>query len=151
MRAGVGAGSQFGRRSCSHRSRQVLLGRGAETEAHINEAFRLSPRDTTAYRVVDVGRLRQVAARCRCRSSHLAAPGLEANRNYSSRISISRLLWRGSASWTRRGLPCRRDLRSIQRFTIRRYRGNPSSDNPTYLAGRERRFDGMRMAGVPEG
>jgi tetratricopeptide (TPR) repeat protein len=34
--------------------------------------------------------------------------------------------------------------------TIRRLQGNPSSDNPTYLAGRGRRFDGMRMAGVPE-
>ena len=29
-------------------------------------------------------------------------------------------------------------------------RGAPS-DNPTYLAGRERIYEGMRMAGVPEG
>ena len=26
-----------------------------------------------------------------------------------------------------------------------------SSDNPTYLAGRERVYEGMRIAGVPEG
>jgi len=25
------------------------------------------------------------------------------------------------------------------------------SDNPTYLAGRERFYEGMRMAGIPEG
>ena len=36
-------------------------------------------------------------------------------------------------------------------FTIRRFRANAPSDNPTYLAGRERFYEGMRMAGVPEG
>ena len=36
-------------------------------------------------------------------------------------------------------------------FTIRRFRANASSDNPTYLAGRERLIEGMRLAGVPEG
>ena len=36
-------------------------------------------------------------------------------------------------------------------FTIRRYRALGRSDNPTYLAKRERFYDGMRMAGVPEG
>jgi hypothetical protein len=36
------------------------------------------------------------------------------------------------------------------RFTIRRYRANALSDNPNYLAGRERSYEGMRMAKVPE-
>jgi hypothetical protein len=36
-------------------------------------------------------------------------------------------------------------------FTIRRYRANALSDNPNYLAARERSYKGMRMAGVPEG
>jgi hypothetical protein len=36
-------------------------------------------------------------------------------------------------------------------FTIRRYRAGAFSDNPTYLAQRERIYDGMRKAGVPEG
>ena len=35
-------------------------------------------------------------------------------------------------------------------FTIRRFRNSASSDNPTYLAQRERVIDGMRKAGVPE-
>ncbi len=35
-------------------------------------------------------------------------------------------------------------------FTIRRFRANNWSDNPVYLAGRERAIDGMRKAGVPE-
>jgi hypothetical protein len=37
-------------------------------------------------------------------------------------------------------------------FTIRRWwRAGAFSDNPTYLAPRERIYDGMRKAGVPEG
>jgi hypothetical protein len=36
-------------------------------------------------------------------------------------------------------------------FTIRRYRTNTPSNHPVYLAGRERVYEGMRMAGVPEG
>jgi tetratricopeptide (TPR) repeat protein len=36
-------------------------------------------------------------------------------------------------------------------FTIRRLRTIVSSDNETYLAGRERVCEGLRLAGVPEG
>jgi hypothetical protein len=36
-------------------------------------------------------------------------------------------------------------------FTIRRFRDGASTDNPAYLAGRERICEGMRLAGVPEG
>ena len=36
-------------------------------------------------------------------------------------------------------------------FAIRRLRANVPTDNPTFLAGRERIYEGMRMAGVPEG
>ena len=36
-------------------------------------------------------------------------------------------------------------------FTIARYRSQAYSDNPVYLAARERIYEGMRLAGVPEG
>jgi hypothetical protein len=35
-------------------------------------------------------------------------------------------------------------------FTISRIRASRPSDNPTFLAQRERLYDGMRKAGVPE-
>jgi hypothetical protein len=35
-------------------------------------------------------------------------------------------------------------------FTVRRYRDGAFSDDPTYLAKRERIYQGMRIAGVPE-
>jgi hypothetical protein len=36
-------------------------------------------------------------------------------------------------------------------FTIHRYRSGAPGDNAIYLAQRERVYDGMRKAGVPEG
>jgi tetratricopeptide (TPR) repeat protein len=36
-------------------------------------------------------------------------------------------------------------------FTIQRFRAGQESDNPIFLAGKERTFEGMRKAGVPEG
>jgi tetratricopeptide (TPR) repeat protein len=35
-------------------------------------------------------------------------------------------------------------------FTIARFRSMAFSDNPAYLAGRERAYEGMRLAGVPD-
>jgi tetratricopeptide (TPR) repeat protein len=36
-------------------------------------------------------------------------------------------------------------------FTIRRLRARAPSNNPTFLAERERIYKGLRLAGVPEG
>ena len=36
-------------------------------------------------------------------------------------------------------------------FTIRRLRAPARSNNPTFLAGRDRIYEGLRLAGVPEG
>src|SRR5262249_30509455 len=62
---------------------KILLGRGAETEAHINEALRLSPRDTQAPRwFVWVGSAK-VALNADTEAVGWMRRGLEANRNYS--------------------------------------------------------------------
>ena len=53
---------------------KFFMGRGAETEAHVREAFRLSPRDTSAFRWMTVCRARQVAAQRPRRSGRLVAP-----------------------------------------------------------------------------
>ena len=36
-------------------------------------------------------------------------------------------------------------------FTIRRYRASAACNHPAYLAGRDRTYEGLRLAGVPEG
>ena len=68
-----------------------------------------------------------------------------------ARISFSPPRWRISVGWMRRGPRSKRGLRSTRLSPSRRFRTNAPSDNPTYLAGRERIYEGMRMAGVPEG
>jgi TolB-like protein/class 3 adenylate cyclase/tetratricopeptide (TPR) repeat protein len=131
---------------------KYLLGQGEETEAHINEAFRLSPRDTRAHQwMVWVG-----AAKLQLDQDAEAVVwlrrGLEANRNYTNAhfylaAALARL---GGLDDAR--VAVQAGLALDPAFTIRRLiASNSLSDNPTFLAGRERIIEGMRMAGVPEG
>jgi hypothetical protein len=76
---------------------------------------------------------------------------IEANRNHPLgqlwlAAALARLGWLDEAKAAARAA-----LALNPSFTIRRVRGNIPSDNPTYLAGRERIIAGMRIAGVPEG
>jgi tetratricopeptide (TPR) repeat protein len=132
---------------------KFLLGRGAETEAHISEALRLSPRDTFAHRwMVWVG-FAKVQLGLDNEAVVWMRRGLDANRNYSAAhyhlaAALARL---GELDKARAAV--RAGLELDPSFTIRRYRDVTSawSDNPTYLAGRERSIEGMRLAAVPEG
>jgi TolB-like protein/class 3 adenylate cyclase len=129
---------------------KYCTGQGAESEAHVNEALRLSPRDIFAHRwfaIIGVSKL-QIAADAEalawfCRS-------IEANRTYPL---VHFLL---GAALALLGSPHARaaakaGLTLVPSFTIRRYRDGAYTDNPTYLAQRERIYEGMRLAGVPEG
>ena len=129
---------------------RTYMGRAVETEAHINEAFRLSPRDILAFNwlmLIGYAKLRlnadAEAVSCFRRS-------IEANRNYPvthfALAAAHALL--GSQDEARAA--AKAGLALDQSFTIRRYRNGAPSDNPTYLASRERIYEGMRLAGVPE-
>jgi TolB-like protein/class 3 adenylate cyclase len=127
----------------------VFIGRGTESEAHIQEAFRLSPRDTVAFRWMHyAGIAKQVLGddgeaviwlrRC-----------LEANRNYpiAHFMLAAALALLGSLDEARAAV--RAGLALDPTFTLRRMRGR-MSDDPTYVAGSKRVQEGMRIAGVPE-
>ena len=79
--------------------------------------------------------------------------GLDANRNYSTGhfYLAAALARRGELDEARAEVQA--GLALDPSFTIRRFRdaSNANSDNPTFLAGRDRGIEGMRMAGVPEG
>jgi TolB-like protein len=130
---------------------KYFVGLGAEVEAHINEAFRLSPRDIFAFRwlmIVGFAKL-QLAADAEAVGWFLRS--IEANRNFplthfglAAALSLAGELDQASAA-VKAGLVINSS------FTIRRYRGHAASDNPIFLAGRERIYEGLRLAGVPEG
>ena len=130
-----------------------LLGRSEETEAHVNEALRLSPRDPFAYQwMVWVGFANANLGRD-AEAVVWLRRGLDANRNYSNaHFHLASALARlGKLDEARTSVKA--GLALDPAFTIRRLRAatRGRSDNPPYLAGRERIFEGMRTAGVPEG
>jgi tetratricopeptide (TPR) repeat protein len=129
-----------------------LVGRAEETETHINEALRISPRDTLAPRwFVWVG-VAKVALNADIEAMAWLNRGLEANRNYSvAHFQLAAVLSRlGEIDGARAAVQAGLSLDPM--FTVRRFRSsNAWSDHPAYLAGRERQCEGMRLAGVPEG
>jgi tetratricopeptide (TPR) repeat protein len=130
---------------------KYFTGHSEETEAHIQIALRLSPRDTNAYlwtffagtAKFALGNDEEAVARFR--------NTIEINRNYPLvhfyLAATLALLGRPSEAQA----AARAGLALDPTFTIRRFRVGVSSDNPTYLALRERIYEGMQMAGVPAG
>ena len=130
---------------------KFFLGRSEETEAHIHEALRLSPRDNNAYRWFMFAGLAKVFLGADVQAVAWLRRSIEANRNhpvphYHLAAALALL---GSPDEARAAAQAGLVLNPT--FTLRRYRGSAKSNNPAYLAGRERVYEGMRMAGVPEG
>jgi len=130
---------------------KFYLGRAEETESHVNEAFRLSPRDSLAYAWMHfagvakllIGAYEDAVVRYR--------RSIELNRNYPfTHFQLAAALAHlGRLEEARSAVQA--GLALDPAFTLRRYRANTPSDNPTFMAQRERIYEGMRKAGVPEG
>jgi TolB-like protein len=130
---------------------KYYLGRAAETEGHIREAFRLSPRDMFAHRwmhFVGVGKIQLGAD---AEAAGWLRRSIEANRNSPlTHFTLAAALGlQGSLDEARTAATA--GLALNPGFTIRRLSASKPSDNPKFLAGRERLYAGMRLAGVPEG
>jgi TolB-like protein len=132
---------------------KVFLGRGAETEAHVSEALRLSPRDTQAPRWMQYVGIAKAQLGADCEVVVWMRRGLDANRNSSiAHFDLAAALARlGELDGARAAVQA--GLALDPSFTIRRFRDVTAalSDNPIFVAGRDRTIEGMRLAGVPEG
>jgi TolB-like protein/Flp pilus assembly protein TadD len=126
------------------------IGRSEETEAHIEEALRLSPRDTFCAAWLSIagdaklflGSDEEAVARL---SGALA---LNRNNPYTNFLLGAALAHLGRLDEARAAVQA--GLALNRAFTLRRYRAGAASDNPTFLAQRERVVEGLRKAGVPE-
>jgi tetratricopeptide (TPR) repeat protein len=130
---------------------KIHMGRPAETEGHILEALRLSPRDTLAHQWMDFMGTAKMHLGADAEAAGWLRRSIEANRNYPpAHFALAAALGQLGALDEARAA-AKAGLALDPDFTIRRFRFGSSSDNPTYLAGRARVCEGLRLAGVPEG
>jgi tetratricopeptide (TPR) repeat protein len=127
------------------------MGCGAEVDAHLNEAFRLSPRDIRAYDWMMLLGFTKLQLRADTEAACWFRRSIEANRNYPiAHFGLgAALALLGSLDQARGAANA--GLAINPNFTVRLYREGASSDNAIYLAKRERIYQGMRMAGIPVG
>jgi tetratricopeptide (TPR) repeat protein len=136
----------------AHGWAEFFMGRAAETEGHILEALRLSPRDTFANVWMNCLGRAKMQLGADAEAVDWLRRSIETNRNfpltYFHLAAALGLL--GALDEARAAANV--GLALNPGFTIRRFRAAAkSSDNPAYLAGLERVYEGMRIAGVPEG
>jgi len=130
---------------------KYFMGRAAETEGHVLKAFRLSPRDLRTYTWMYHVCAAKVQLGADAEAVAWLRRSIEANRNFpmSHFVLAAALGLLGALDEARAATKAAFALNPG--FTICRLRAHKFSDNPTYLAGRERICEGLRLAGVPEG
>jgi TolB-like protein/class 3 adenylate cyclase len=127
------------------------MGFGEETERHVQEALRLSPCDTSAYRWMMYAGFAKLLLGANQEAVARLRRSVEMNRNFplAHFYLAAALAHLGRLDEARPAVQA--GLALDPTFTISRFRARASSDNPTYLTQRERIRDGMRKAGLPEG
>jgi TolB-like protein/class 3 adenylate cyclase len=129
---------------------KLFIGRAEETEAHVLEALRLSPRDPWAY----IWRLTAGFAACLLGRNEEAASwfrqSIEANRNFALCRFIHATVLANIGRMDEARSELMAGLALDPGFTIANFQSAVSSDNPLYLAQRARVIVDMRRAGVPE-
>jgi TolB-like protein/class 3 adenylate cyclase/Tfp pilus assembly protein PilF len=129
---------------------QMYRGRAEEVEGHVQEALRLSPKDALNYVWYShVGEANACLGKFE-QALPWVRKAIDANRSFPWAFFLlaSCLAQLGRLDEARKELAA--GLALDPNFTIRRYRALAESDNPVYLAQRERIAEGMRLGGVPE-
>jgi class 3 adenylate cyclase/TolB-like protein/Flp pilus assembly protein TadD len=129
---------------------RIFLGRAEEAEGHVAEAMRLSPRDPLLgnwYAILGLadlhlGRLDEAVDRLR--KAIELAPNLEIPYFYLAAALALQGRRREAVE------ACAIGRRLAPNFRIRKCRAEVQSDNPVFLAQRERVYDGLGIAGLPE-
>jgi TolB-like protein/class 3 adenylate cyclase/Flp pilus assembly protein TadD len=130
---------------------KFYIGKDAETEAHIQEALRISPRDAYAAAWMVFAAFAKLGEGKNEEAVAWASRAIEASPGFMSSYFLLAAALVGLGRMTEARETVRAGLALNPAFTIARYRASPSSDHPRYLAGLERILAALREAGVPEG
>jgi tetratricopeptide (TPR) repeat protein len=131
---------------------KIFIGRAEETEAHIVQALRLSPRDTYSYVWTSVVGMAKNHRGSWEEAVAWSRRAIEANQNYplSYIRSAAALAQLGRVDEARSALKVGLTLNPAYSLSCARALAMARSDDPTYLAQNERILEGLRRAGVPE-
>jgi tetratricopeptide (TPR) repeat protein len=131
---------------------KIFVGRAEETEAHVGEALRLSPRDTNAHTWKSFAGVAKAVLGSHEQAAAWFQRAIEANRNYPTTYFLlaASLAHLGRLDEARSAV--HRGLALNPAFTISRGRAawTAMRDDPTYLVQVEQLLEGLRKAGVPE-
>jgi tetratricopeptide (TPR) repeat protein len=129
---------------------KVFLGRAEDTEAHVTTAMRLSPRDP----MLALWHLFVGGAHLHLNRIDEAIHELQRSVEINPNDALARFYLAAALALVHRMDSAAKAVAiGIERmpgFTISRFRAQARSNNPVYLAQRERIMAGMRAAGVPE-
>jgi len=129
---------------------KTALGRAADAESHYREALRLSPQDVAAHHWMSSAGTSKLHQTKDEEAVSWFRRAIETNRNFAfTHLSLAAAFAHlgridGARAAAKAGLILEPS------FTIARFCAGARSDNLVYLAGRERIYEGMRRAGVPE-
>jgi TolB-like protein len=127
------------------------LGRSAETEAHVNEAVRLSPRDAFLHFWMYWIGFSKFALDDYVAAASCFQRSIEVNRNNShGHLGLaSTLVQLGRLDEAKAAL--QQTLALDPYLTLSRLRSNTANPSSASLRGRDRFLEGLRIAGMPEG
>jgi TolB-like protein/Tfp pilus assembly protein PilF len=129
---------------------KTALGRAEEAESHYLEALRLSPRDVAAHHWMSSAGTSKLHLARDEEAAVWFRRAIEANRNFAfTHLSLAAALAHLGRTDAARAAG-KSGLSLEPGFTIGRFRAGARSNNPLYLCGRERIYEGMRRAGIPE-
>ena len=129
---------------------KTALGRAEDAEDHYREALRLSPRDISAHHWMSSAGTSKLHLASDAEAVLWFRGAVEANRNFAfTHLSLAAAFAHlGRMDEARAAAKAGLGLEPS--FTIARFRAGGRSKNPVYLAGRERIYEGMRLASIPE-
>ena len=148
MRAGATTGSKSGDAHAQIGNGKLHLGQAEDTEAHIQEALRLSPHDKISHVWCVIAGMAKLYLHREEEAVTWLQRSIEINRSFPPSHFVLAAALAHLARLPEARSALRAGLAINPTLTISRVRANAPSDNPIAVAGREHFISGLRKAGM---